>query len=230
MRVQFPAMVAIVVGFAVMPWDLSIARLCLAGDLPGEIRELLHHGELFGHAHGVLAAAVTVGVVSHFGWGPAFWIGVISLAAGLAADLVKPIFLRIRPCRLGDDVGHVWETFWGWSHSYAELDWQTVVQTDLHSLPSAHTATGVALAVCLSRLFPRGRLWFLLLTLLTVGNRVYGGAHYLSDTCWGAALGWCVAVALMRYLDRSSLPGLVAGEVEPLETPRHFSPANREAA
>ena len=52
------------------------------------------------------------------------------------------------------------------------------------------------LAYSLGRLYPRGRLWFYVLAGLCAMNRIDGGAHFASDVCWGAALGYLMAVLL----------------------------------
>ena len=64
-----------------------------------------------------------------------------------------------------------------------------LIQTELHSLPSAHTAVAFGLAMALASFYPKAARWFWTLAVLVAFNRVHGCAHYLSDVFWGAAIG-----------------------------------------
>jgi membrane-associated phospholipid phosphatase len=59
--------------------------------------------------------------------------------------------------------------------------------------PSGEAATAFAMAVALSRAWPRGRRYFYTLALLTVLARVLPGSHYLSDVVAGAMAGAVLA-------------------------------------
>ena len=78
----------------------------------------------------------------------------------------------------------------------------------LQSFPSSHVATAAGLAVVLIWCYPRGRWLFPLLCLLAACQRLVIGAHFLSDTFWGAALGVLVGTVctdpqlLVRFFDR----------------------------
>lgn len=70
--------------------------------------------------------------------------------------------------------------------------------SDLWSFPSSHTSAAAALAVVLSRLYPRltPLVWFLV-ACVGVG-RVVLGAHFPSDVIAGAAVGYAAATLLFR--------------------------------
>lgn len=180
------------VGMACVPFDVTLSHWFLAGGLPGEIRALFHRGEVFGHGYGVLAIALTIYLIC-----PAqrrqlgVTVGAFVIA-GLLANLIKIQFWRIRPyaydeLHLTSDtfVGSIW---WGATSNLSQFS-----RNALRSFPSGHTAGAVAFAYALGRMYPPARGWFFVLALLCAGNRVDGGAHYLSDCCWGAALGLTVS-------------------------------------
>ncbi len=112
------------------------------------------------------------------------------LLHGLAADVIKLLVHRVRPCRYDFQSGE--PIFRGLSFTSVE-SFGDIFEASYHSVPSAHTAVAVGLAVALGWLYPRGRSWFLLVAALTGASRVDGGAHFASDVCWGAALGYLLA-------------------------------------
>ena len=118
------------------------------------------------------------------------------LAAGLTADVVKFFIARLRPRSFpGEGLLHVqsvFDTFHGWLPFLQSG--ATAVGSKYQSFPSAHTATGVAFAVALTRMYPRGWWWFAGLAAAVALQRVETGAHYVSDTCCGATVGLLVAL------------------------------------
>jgi membrane-associated phospholipid phosphatase len=113
--------------------------------------------------------------------------------AGMAANIAKMLLARTRPYHfLEPDLGGgVWETFAG-------LFPFGVGGSAAQSFPSAHTATAIGLTMGLLWLYPAGRWFFPALTLLVACQRIESGAHYLSDVCFGAALGYLAATACLR--------------------------------
>jgi undecaprenyl-diphosphatase len=109
-------------------------------------------------------------------------------AAGLTDDVLKLLFARARP-RLwlsGDPTGF----FSG--HLGAEYQ----------SFPSGHTATSVAAAIVLARLFPRWRGEFAAFAALIAFSRIVLDAHYLSDVVAGAAVGGIAALLALGWFRR----------------------------
>lgn len=118
------------------------------------------------------------------------------LAGGLLADVVKFFVARLRPRSFpGDGLFHVesvTDTFYGWLPFLQSG--AVAVGSKYQSFPSAHTATGVAFAVALTRMYPLGWWWFSFLAAMIALQRVETGAHYVSDTCFGAAIGLVAAL------------------------------------
>lgn len=67
------------------------------------------------------------------------------------------------------------------------------ISSDLWSMPSSHTAAGVALAVFLVAVYPRLKPLAVVLAVIVGVARVLLGAHYLSDVIAGATLGYVVS-------------------------------------
>jgi len=119
------------------------------------------------------------------------------LAAGIAADIVKLCLARTRPRSYPGtgllDLQSVADTFHGW---FPFLQSGTLlINSKFQSFPSAHSATGAALALGLTRLYPHAGWWFGVLAAAVALQRIETGAHYLSDTCFGGAIGILVGLS-----------------------------------
>lgn len=143
------------------------------------------------------------------------------VAGGLLADLVKFFVARLRPRSFpGDGLYHVEsviDTFYGWL-PFIQSE-AVAVGSKYQSFPSAHTATGVAFAVALTRMYPLGWWWFSFLAAMIALQRVETGAHYVSDTCFGAAIGLFAALTFQsgtpwsNWFDQhENLPGVEAAQ------------------
>lgn len=165
--------------------DCPLSGWCAAGQCPGFFRRLFSVFEPFGNGLGVLViAAVIYQLAPHCRWALPRVLA-MSLGAGLAANVVKMTIARTRPHHFAF-AGDVWTTFGQWLPL-------TGADSSGQSMPSAHTATAVGLAVGLAWLFPRGRWLFAAMAVLVGCQRIQGGAHYPSDVLCGAALGYTLA-------------------------------------
>lgn len=182
----------LILGGISLPIDLSLAQYFLLGTLPEELYLLLERAETFGHAYGVLAIAVTVGIVDRAHRSRAARLFFGAIAGGLLADAIKITVLRTRPRyhELGESIWQSFQGLWGWNTADS---WSLMADKTQQSFPSAHTATAVGLAVGLATIYPHARKWFYTLAVLVACNRIFGGAHFLSDCCVGAAIGWATA-------------------------------------
>jgi membrane-associated phospholipid phosphatase len=185
-----------VAGCLVLPLDVPVSRFCLNQGTPGEIRRMLDRVEFFGHGYGVLGIVITICVLTPHLRRHTWRVASCAMGAGVFADLIKLTYQRTRPCAFDFQAG-VATTFRGFSLASRE-NRDVMFHAGYQSLPSAHTATAFGLAIALSWLYPRGKIWFLTLAILVAASRVDGGAHFLSDVCWGAACGYGFAVAMIR--------------------------------
>lgn len=134
---------------------------------------------------------ITVSVVMlivHKQWGGkrCFRAGLSSLlslgtCAYFGNVVLKPIFARVRPCNL-----------------YDEIELLINRPTDF-SFPSMHTATSFSVAVILYRYDKRVGAPALVLATLISLSRVYLRVHYTTDIIAGAILG-CAFALLFYYL------------------------------
>jgi membrane-associated phospholipid phosphatase len=181
-----------VVGALCLPIDLPVAEYVRSGRAPKLLREILDNAEAFGHAGGVALILLAMVVLD-----PARKRWIVALLAGafgggLAADLIKLFMSRTRPRSFDFALGSVWDTFGPWfplAHGSAG---------DSHSFPSAHTAMATGFAVILAAIYPHGRWLFFTYAALTGLQRIHSSAHFPSDVCVGAAVGWIVGHAALR--------------------------------
>lgn len=182
--------------------DLPVARFCQADQYPKEFTEVLTNAEPFGHGIGVAFVVITMVIldVRRRRWAPLFCAGG-ALAGGLTANLFKLLIGRSRPRNFDLASTNVWDTFQDWLLLGAGgSKWQ--------SFPSAHAATAMGFAVTLSVVYPRGRWWFFTMAALVGLHRMEVSAHYPSDVCAGAALGWIagqLAIAVAQRMSKSAL-------------------------
>jgi membrane-associated phospholipid phosphatase len=114
----------------------------------------------------------------------------MSLGAGVLADLVKLTVIRIRP--------HHFESLGTEPGAFGTWLPLTGGGSVGQSFPSGHMATAAGLACALTALYPRGRWLFAGLAVLVACQRLEEGSHYLSDILFGAAVGSLVAAFCLR--------------------------------
>lgn len=110
--------------------------------------------------------------------------------AGLAGDILKPLFGRARP-KLWLDQGIFGFTWHG-------------ARADYWSFPSGHAITIVALALALAQVERRGLPLYVAAALLVVASRIVLTEHYLSDVLAGALVAalahWAARAGFARAL------------------------------
>lgn len=188
-------------GWAALAIDLTVGRWAAAGGCPRRVHEMLHVTESFGNGWGIAVVLAAVWFLDPVRRRAVPRLALASLGAGLVANVFKLLVSRVRPRSLPENTLDVFQTFWGWlPESHA--------RSTGHSFPSAHTASAVALAVMLATLYPRGRWYFAVLAGCVAVQRIEIAAHFPSDVCWGAAVGWGIGqlTARGRWLGRLGTP------------------------
>jgi len=186
--------------------DALVIGLFRDEGLPGDVKKLISLFEIFGHGTGVVVVALLVRVLDPDGVRRSINVLASGFLAGLAVICLKPFLIRIRPSKLQGLVGDATP-----SESLIGFQWSADFLTEsvnashgffhdaLHSFPSGHSATACALAWCLSRMYPDGRVVFWGFATMVAAQRLFAQAHYLSDTIAGAIVGLVVALLINRY-------------------------------
>jgi membrane-associated phospholipid phosphatase len=211
------AMLLIAAGCAALPADMPVARWCAQVGVPDAVGKLLHLSEVFGHGIGVVGILISVWVVDAGNRWRMPRLVMASLGAGLIANLGKVMVARTRPHHFDFSQG-ISASFLGWFPSISRPSFE-------QGFPSSHVATAVGLAVGLSWWYPRGRVWFACLAMLVAAQRIESGAHFLSDTCWGAAVGLIIAAISIRLRSLGYLGNRLERWLLPLEASVHTADA-----
>lgn len=169
--------------FAVLalPLDLAVVRWATSGHLPGSVEKAIRLSEAFAHGVGATVILIAVFLLDRANRARIPRLIAGTVLGGLLANGIKLIVSRTRP-RAFDLHGNVLDSFSGW-FSLGRLP------SLQEGFPSAHAATGFALASMLSWRYPAGRTFFFVLAAVSGAQRIVSAAHFPSDVLFGAALG-----------------------------------------
>lgn len=178
----------------VMPWDVAIAGWVSELSIGGDLRRLIHLSETFAYGLTVILLLLAIHAADPAARRALPRVVAVVFGAGLAANLVKCSLARFRPMAMPPDIDS-WQTFVGWLPAVRAGGWDMKWNHDLQSFPSSHTAVAVGLAIALGQLYPRGRTWFAIFAGMAAFQRLYAGAHFLSDVLLAAGLSCLLAWA-----------------------------------
>ncbi len=179
--------------------DLTVLDLMRGGVLGGDLRRVVEFSEVFAHGFGIGLILLTIVVLDPTRLWAVPRMLACSFGSGIVVDVIKVLIGRTRP--RDHEFATVWETFQGWIPAIRTGDFSELLNSNIQSFPSGHAATAVGLAVALSFFYPRGRWLFALYAALAAVQRLHVGAHFLSDTLAGAAIG-CLIAGLCCDSDR----------------------------
>lgn len=189
-----------VLGAACLPIDLPVAAYFRGPSFPRFLADAIENAETWGHGVGATLVLLGVWSLDHHRRRLLPWLAAASLGAGLLANLGKLIVSRTRPRDLPTESDltemGVRDTF---TNLLPILDGHRGGQ----SFPSAHTTTAVGMSCFLAAMYPQGRWFFGLLAVLVALQRVRSQAHFPSDVCYGAAVGWIVAQGCLAAARRA---------------------------
>jgi membrane-associated phospholipid phosphatase len=107
------------------------------------------------------------------------------MSLGLLTQLFKILFGRQRP--------HVSETFESWIFNPINFHWHW------HSFPSGHSQVVFTAATISIIFWPKYKFFFLFLASLIAFTRITTHQHFLSDTIFGATLGYLVTLWIYQF-------------------------------
>jgi membrane-associated phospholipid phosphatase len=192
-----PTLLALL-GVAAMNFDMQIAMWARGRHYPSDLKKLLDLAEVFGHGLGVVFILFSAWVLAPDKRPSLPRVIAASIAAGVTGTLSKMFIARNRPNKVVYFSNGVLETFGDWFPLFSNT-------SGLQSFPSGHSAMAAGLAVGLTSLFPRGKWLFTALAAMVMLQRIFSGYHFVSDTLWGAAIGYFIASAVLYagWLSRS---------------------------
>lgn len=194
--------------------DVPIARWFSHDPLPREVGDALDFSLVYAHGSGIFLILVGVIMLAP----KCRWcvprLATLAMGGGAVATLAKMFVLRPRPNTLNLDAA-TYDYAWIWSFDWT-LSQIANFDASTRAYPSAYLATATALTVGLWVVIPRGRWLFVALCAGTMLQRLYCGAHFLSDLFGSAAVG--LAWSYVCY--HPSLMGTLFDKMEPERAPR----------
>lgn len=197
--------------------DVPIARWFSHDPLPREVGDALDFSRVYAHGSGIFLILVGVILLAP----ECRWcvprLATLAMGGGAVATLAKMFVMRPRPNTLNLDAA-TYDYAWIWSFDWT-LSQIANFDASTRAYPSAYLATATALTVGLWVVLPRGRWLFVALCAGTMLQRLYCGAHFLSDLFGSAAVG--LAWSYVCY--HPSLMGTLFDKMEPERSPRRRS-------
>ncbi len=231
-RLGLVLLAAAVLTVAFQPFDAAIYEgvvgLRLRGDLKREVETIQQFGQATTSVVGVvlIAFASPHRVRRLLDWGLA------AAATGGAVMALRMVIGRARPkfgnadVFLGPFQTYVVNPRSGAAHAWS-LD--KPISSDLWSMPSAHTAFAMVMAVFVSAMYPRLRMPMLALAVIVGVSRLLVGAHYPTDVIVGGAVGYVAATFVVeRYWGVRLLDGIWRTLVDRRAEPKLAEVVERE--
>jgi membrane-associated phospholipid phosphatase len=189
----------VALGVMALSIDLSVSRRCVAGEFRG-LHRFLEQIEPFGQPPGAIIISLALWTCGALSGPESLRVVLAPIGAGLSADLLKLLVARARPYHFfqihaEDTAATVLDTFADWLPMFSG-------GSRMQGCPSAHTAFVTGFCVALSRMFPQGKPLFAVVAALVALQRIEGGAHFVSDTLWGGAVGYWVGTCWMDATSR----------------------------
>tara|TARA_R110002049_G_scaffold2750_2_gene21636 strand:- start:488238 stop:489041 length:804 start_codon:yes stop_codon:yes gene_type:complete len=204
--------------------DIPIARWFHDDPFPREVGSMLDLMLFFSHGTGILLILVGILMLAPRRRWHVPRLATLAMGSGAVATITKMFVLRPRPHVLNLDIA-TYDLAMLWKFDW-QLEQVASFTASTRAFPSGSTATATALAVGLWVVLPRGRFLFAALCLGTFMQRLYCGAHFLSDLFGGTALGlmWAYTCFHPRLL------GSIFDKMEPESSSRikRFDPDARD--
>lgn len=195
--------------------DMPIARWFAQDPLPRQVGDALDLSIVYAHGSGIFCILVGVILLApHRRWHVPR-LAALAMGGGAVATMTKMFVLRPRPNTLPNLDILTYNYAWNWSFDWT-FEHIAYFDASTRAFPSAYLATATAMTVGLCMVLPRGKWLFVGLCLATMMQRMYCGAHFLSDLFGSAAVGlfWAYVCHHPKLL------GNVFDKMEPETMPR----------
>ena len=190
-RLWFVVIGLVIAGIGALALDIPVTLFLKTKPLHKELARIFNLAEIGGHGTGAAMILIGALVIARPNWRRlsdrllALRLIGGTYLGGLIVDVFKLLIPRVRPHSAMLEPGsQAMDTF---GRQLLEAGGHS--RSALMSFPSGHAAVAFGLAASLSWYFPAGRPAFIALAILASLQRLFSGAHYLSDICIGAALG-----------------------------------------
>lgn len=175
----------------IMDVDAAIGQILRTDSLRGDIAKIVMLSEAFAHFSGVVFILGTLLWIDRERRQILLFAVLLTSLSGLVANGAKAMVQRVRPHSIESvrpsEKGALDSQGWGTKQNASFWD------SRYRSFPSGHAATAVALALGLAYCYPKGWPIFSILALLACYQRIYAGAHYLSDVLAGVCIACFLA-------------------------------------
>lgn len=192
------------VGCVAFQFDAAVSRAATTARLPGDLRRLINFPEVAAHGLGVACLIVGIAVLDPMLWRKpqgAWWkpspdllrfVGA-TYAGSLLVDAIKMSTVRVRPQAI--NLAAIDSAFPAFGQAAAAAAGAT--GNDLMSFPSGHSAIAAGFAAAASCRYPHATVFFAVVALAAMAQRLFSAAHFPSDVCFGACLGLLGAAACL---------------------------------
>jgi membrane-associated phospholipid phosphatase len=199
--------------------DMPIARWFAGDPLPDPVGDVLDLSIVYAHGSGIFYVLVGVILLAPRRRWNVPRLATLAMGGGAVATVTKMFVLRQRPNSLPNLDILNYNYAWNWTFDWT-LQYVAFFDASTRAFPSAYLATATALTVGLCVVFPRGKWLFVALCLATMVQRMYCGAHFMSDLFGSAAVGLFWAYVCHH----PSLLGNLFDKLEPERPGRHAAP------
>lgn len=174
------AVASLVATFALFPLDATITSLGYSAAIGTLPTALIEATAPFATVGGVGLVAVAIAASSPLQSRRCIVLVTCVCLAGLTATCLRTVILRTSPSAVGQAAA---------TGESPRLNVKASFTADGHCFPAPAGAIAIAAGLAFGHVFPRGRVVFLAIAVLSLSGHVLSGQHYPSDLTAGATVG-----------------------------------------
>lgn len=203
-RLRIPLLLSTLLAAALVPvttlFDVSISRWFETNPMRGDLSTAIELSEVYAHGIGVIVILMLIWQLAPRKRWCIPRLATLAFGGGALAMVMKMFVLRVRPGNVNLHVAS-YDAAWRWTFDW-KLNHVAAFDSALRSFPSGHTAMAIGLTLGLCLMFPRGRVMFAVLMVLSMAEGMTSYAHFASDVMAGLAIGmlWTYICLSPRFL------------------------------